>query len=451
MASLPERLHYYRLCYNGLRTAQSRVPPGEATSLETRLQQAELRCLEELILMYVNVNPTNTNEIDNAKIESQTDVLDVSLVTNFLLLSQPSPWIVYVVDTSTPECQLCYVSPSLKRMLGWRPSDVVGKPIFDSCHPEDVQVLRHVIQPQPSRGARCHKFDEYVSIRRMRRDQTIASLHGTGIAINSRWYAWVEQDTIDLKLAHVDPAYLSALHSSVTLQDGKSGNNARFDSKPLVDNKAAQSKPEPKPQRAPNMKSTITNTPTIATPPARSIEIKHQNTKRQSSVESLPANIVMSPNPPATQAQKSQPTHDKSLDLTRGKSVLMVDDSATYLKGGQALLRKMGCQVFVATNGEDALEIMKHASPQADLPHQFDIVFMDLSMPKMGGIQVVKLFRNWEAKQEVGRKHTLIIAVTANDTDGGMVLCAQTGFDGFVTKPLTKRKILDCLAASSAP
>ncbi|CAM6091691.1 unnamed protein product [Calypogeia fissa] len=487
MASSAERLHFYRLYYHELCAAQSQIPLGELHCREARLQQAELRMLEELIMLFAMITPcsitnneTTTN--NNAKPASAINTLDVSLVTNILLLSPPSPWILYIVVWSVTEWRLCYVSPSVKRLLGWRPSDVVGKPIWEGCHQEDVPILQKIFHPKCTNTAsfsssncllkeKSYTLGEFVMLRRLRRDQSVASMHGTGMAIGSKWYAWVEQDTSALKLSLVGSNGVDATTSNrpltnphpekVPMMDAKSSNKNEFQPPPIVvQERVVEAKPEEGNHKTTmrEIKTTPMTKPSSLPSVARSKEIKSRKayvgqssrqSSRNSSIESLPAHIDISPHVLPSHVQKINDVNDKVMDLMEGKSVLLVDDSNTYLKGGQALLAKMGCHVFIAHNGEEALQMMQHLSPMADIPRQFDVVFMDLSMPKMDGIQAVKLFRVWEGNQQSGRTRTLIIAVTANDTDGGMVLCAQTGFDGFVTKPLNKKKILDCLAASN--
>jgi DNA-binding response OmpR family regulator len=66
------------------------------------------------------------------------------------------------------------------------------------------------------------------------------------------------------------------------------------------------------------------------------------------------------------------------------------------------------------------------------------------------GLQV-QIFRSWEADQNPPRKRIVIFAVTANSSDADMVKCAQSGFDEFVTKPLTVEKLVDRLKMISSP
>jgi PAS domain-containing protein len=65
--------------------------------------------------------------------------LDLSLVTDMLILSATSPWVVFVAERF--KWNTVYVSPSVKRLLGWRQQELVGVPVHDRCHPDDVQTM----------------------------------------------------------------------------------------------------------------------------------------------------------------------------------------------------------------------------------------------------------------------------------------------------------------------
>lgn len=65
--------------------------------------------------------------------------LDLSLVTDMLVLSATSPWVVFVAERFM--WNTVYVSPSVKRLLGWRQQELVGVPVHDRCHPDDVQTM----------------------------------------------------------------------------------------------------------------------------------------------------------------------------------------------------------------------------------------------------------------------------------------------------------------------
>ena len=71
--------------------------------------------------------------------------------------------------------------------------------------------------------------------------------------------------------------------------------------------------------------------------------------------------------------------------LTSGARVLIVDDDAASRRLLEARLRPLACDVATAGNGEQALSAIRK-----DLP---DLVLLDLQMPKMGGIEVLRVNR----------------------------------------------------------
>jgi CheY-like chemotaxis protein len=79
----------------------------------------------------------------------------------------------------------------------------------------------------------------------------------------------------------------------------------------------------------------------------------------------------------------------------------------------------------VVHNGREALEALKRAS--------FDLVFMDVQMPKMGGVEATAAIR----QQEQGTGHHLpIVALTANAMKGDHEKYLASGMDGYLAKPI---------------
>ena len=81
------------------------------------------------------------------------------------------------------------------------------------------------------------------------------------------------------------------------------------------------------------------------------------------------------------------------------KSVLVVDDTSTIILVMKRALKNHS--VDVAYNGQEALDLM--------LQNEYDFVFMDLSMPIMGGLEASLKFR--EMEQSLGREHRQIIVM----------------------------------------
>jgi two-component system, sensor histidine kinase and response regulator len=103
--------------------------------------------------------------------------------------------------------------------------------------------------------------------------------------------------------------------------------------------------------------------------------------------------------------------------------ILVVDDDALNQRMMKLLLTREGYQVDLASNGLEAFEAIKL--------HQYDIVFMDLQMPVMDGIEASRRIREWEN----GGRHTFIVALTASYLPEEGHVLFEAGIDNYISKP----------------
>jgi CheY-like chemotaxis protein len=129
----------------------------------------------------------------------------------------------------------------------------------------------------------------------------------------------------------------------------------------------------------------------------------------------------------------------ESLDGNRSPSlsILVVDDDELNRRLMRVLLTNEGHRVEVAANGLEALESVKQ--------HKFDIVFMDLNMPIMGGMEASRQIRAWEKNDS----HTFIVALTASYLPEEGQLMFEAGMDNFISKPFQIEQIQKLLKYSS--
>jgi signal transduction histidine kinase/DNA-binding response OmpR family regulator len=116
--------------------------------------------------------------------------------------------------------------------------------------------------------------------------------------------------------------------------------------------------------------------------------------------------------------------------------LLLVDDNPFNQKVGVLKLQRQGHQVTVAGSGKEALAFLEKQA--------FDIIFMDMHMPEMDGLEATARIRQQEAG---GKPRTPIIAMTANAGDGAREQCLQGGMDAYVAKPIQDQDLLDAIAA----
>ncbi|MFH2057280.1 MAG: response regulator [Pseudomonadota bacterium] len=115
--------------------------------------------------------------------------------------------------------------------------------------------------------------------------------------------------------------------------------------------------------------------------------------------------------------------------------LLLVEDNVINRKVATAILKKLGYNVDIAVDGIDALEKLK-TTP-------FDLVFMDLQMPRMGGLEATMEIRN--NKSDVLNHKIPIVAMTANAMKGDREKCIAAGMDDYISKPIKADIVLAAL------
>ena len=117
-------------------------------------------------------------------------------------------------------------------------------------------------------------------------------------------------------------------------------------------------------------------------------------------------------------------------------NVLLVEDMLPNQIIARKILSKIGAEVDIAGNGQEAVELFQQRN--------YDLVLMDCRMPIMDGYQATEIMRRQEAQQAAGR-HVPIIALTANSSKEERELCIEAGMDDVVTKPFKQADIANCL------
>ena len=154
---------------------------------------------------------------------------------------------------------------------------------------------------------------------------------------------------------------------------------------------------------------------------------------------------VRAPNLAADAASDAPDLTAAGIAPGRGLSVLVAEDNEINALLMRSLLTRLGHQVVVTTNGEQAMESWL-AAKSAGAP--YDLVLMDIQMPHLDGIETTKRIRSLEAGQP-GRR-TAILALTANTLVEDRYACFEAGMDGFLIKPLDREKLAEALANLAA-
>lgn len=113
--------------------------------------------------------------------------------------------------------------------------------------------------------------------------------------------------------------------------------------------------------------------------------------------------------------------------------VLLVEDNPDSSELMVILLEKMGYQVTVAENGQEAVSEFHHFP-------DFDIILMDLQMPVMDGLQATREIRKMEKEQNFPLRHP-IIAITASAMVGDRERALEAGCDDYIAKPIDQSRL----------
>lgn len=123
-----------------------------------------------------------------------------------------------------------------------------------------------------------------------------------------------------------------------------------------------------------------------------------------------------------------------------GKTILVVDDSPTIRKLISGKLEKSGHEVFCASDGVEALEMLKALEP--------DLILLDITMPRMDGYQVCKAIKSAPETKDVP-----VVMISGKDGFFDKVRGRMAGTSGYITKPFgpeTLMKVVEGYLAGEA-
>lgn len=137
------------------------------------------------------------------------------------------------------------------------------------------------------------------------------------------------------------------------------------------------------------------------------------------------------------QSQKKSTSHEEPLHELAGKSILLVEDNELNAQIAQEILEEKGFRVFLAQNGEVALNLIKDSDAS-----KFDLVLMDIQMPVMNGYEATKAIR---ALPDEKRSQIPIVAMTADAFEEDRQKALTSGMNDHIAKPIDIERVLEVL------
>ena len=131
---------------------------------------------------------------------------------------------------------------------------------------------------------------------------------------------------------------------------------------------------------------------------------------------------------------KTQSNKLVKVSTTLPLQILLAEDNPVNVKVEMQLFKRLGYDVHVAKNGVEAFEMC--------IQTQYDIVFMDVFMPIMDGLQAAGKIR--ENIPDIKRR-PFICAMTANAMSGDKEKCLKAGCDGYLSKPIQVNSLVEML------
>ncbi|MCH2156351.1 MAG: response regulator [Opitutales bacterium] len=119
---------------------------------------------------------------------------------------------------------------------------------------------------------------------------------------------------------------------------------------------------------------------------------------------------------------------NKEARATHSMRILLVEDNEVNRRVALGILNKRQHQVDVAINGIEAVKRFRQA--------RYDVILMDIQMPKMDGLEATKIIRSSEGDN---RERTPIVAMTAHAMNEAKDEAFEAGMDDFISKPLDRQ------------
>jgi PAS domain S-box-containing protein len=129
---------------------------------------------------------------------------------------------------------------------------------------------------------------------------------------------------------------------------------------------------------------------------------------------------------------KTIDSNDEKLEPLKNIKILIVDDMLINQFLAKTIIQHLGFKSDIADNGEIAIALLEK--------NDYDIILMDLQMPKMNGWEACIHIRN---KMQGQKSRTPIVALSADVSKRDIDRCKEVGMDDYVSKPINETELLD--------
>lgn len=116
--------------------------------------------------------------------------------------------------------------------------------------------------------------------------------------------------------------------------------------------------------------------------------------------------------------------------------ILIAEDNPTNMKLLRDILGFQGYEIIETYDGKSAVELIKQNKDKIDL------ILMDLQLPEMDGIEVIKLI-----KSDDTTKHLPVFVISAHAMESDMIKAMKAGCNNYITKPIQLQDFLEKINA----
>jgi CheY-like chemotaxis protein len=118
-------------------------------------------------------------------------------------------------------------------------------------------------------------------------------------------------------------------------------------------------------------------------------------------------------------------------------NLLLAEDNLLNQRVASLVLKQMGVQFDVVSNGKEAVELVR--------TRKYDIILMDIHMPVMDGLEATRQIREFEKETELSLPN-FIVALSATEVLENRGVCIEAGMDEFIEKPIKETVLRELIS-----